>query len=306
MTDGSASRTALSTALMRAAHTRNDRPQLIDDPWGDTLVSPAEKTALYRRILAGARPQTRAKFEALGSQQAVIDVALRAHPTYGGVVVRTRYAEDALEAAVTRGARQYVLIGAGFDSFIVRQPLFARDIAIFEIDHPATQAMKRERLETCGAAVPPNVRFVPADLAAESLASVLARCGFSRIVPGFFSWLGVTIYLTRETNLATLAGIAESSAPASEVVFTYIDQRALEEGASDTMGRMRAARAAENEPWVSGFDPTTLADDVRALGLELVEDLGSSGLSERYLAERTDGLLLGGAGHIARARVIST
>ena len=306
MTDGSASRTALSTALMRALHTRKDRARLIDDPWGDTLVSPAEKTALYRRILAGARPETRVKFEALGSEQPVIDIALRAHPSYGGVIVRTRYAEDALEAAVQRGVRQYVLIGAGFDSFIVRQPLFARDIAIFEIDHPATQAMKRERLEACGAAIPPNVRFVPADLAAESLASVLARCGFSRIVPAFFSWLGVTIYLTRETNLATLAGIAESSAPGSEVAFTYIDQRALEEGASDTMGRMRAARVAENEPWVSGFDPTTLADDVRALGLELVEDLGSSGLRERYLAERTDGLLLGGAGHIARARVVST
>ena len=306
MTDGSASRTALSTALMRALHTRKDRPRLIDDPWGDTLVSPAEKTALYRRILAGARPETRVKFEALGSLQPVIDIALRAHPSYGGVIVRTRYAEDALEAAVQRGVRQYVLIGAGFDSFIVRQPLFARDIAIFEIDHPATQAMKRERLEACGAAIPPNVRFVPADLAAESLASVLARCGFSRIVPAFFSWLGVTIYLTRETNLATLAGIAKSSAPGSEVVFTYIDQRALEDGASDTMGRMRAARAAENEPWVSGFDPATLGDDLRALGLELVEDLGSVGLSERYVARRTDGLLLGKAGHIARVRVVTT
>jgi methyltransferase (TIGR00027 family) len=306
MTDGSASRTALSTALMRALHTRKDRPPLIDDPWGDTLVPPAEKAALYRRILAGARPETRAKFEALGSEQAVIDVALRAHPSYGGVVVRTRHAEDALEAAVQRGVRQYVLIGAGFDSFLVRQPLFARDIEVFEIDHPATQAMKRRRLEACGAAIPPNVRFVPADLATEPLASVLARCGFSRTVPAFFSWLGVTIYLTRETNLATLAGIAESSAPDSEVVFTYIDQRALEDGSSDTMGRMRAARAAENEPWVSGFDPATLADDMRVLGLELVEDLGSSGLSERYLAGRTDGLVLGGAGHIARARVVAT
>ena len=306
MTDGSASRTALSTALMRALHTRRDRPQLIDDPWGDTLVAPAEKTALYRRILAGARPETRAKFEALGSEQAVIDIALRAHPSYGGVVVRSRYAEDALEAAVRHGVRQYVLIGAGFDSFIVRQPLFAREVEIFEIDHPATQAMKRERLEACGAAIPPNVRFVPADLAAESLASVLARCGFSRIVPAFFSWLGVTIYLTRETNLATLAGIAKSSAPGSEVVFTYIDQRALEDGVSDTMGRMRAARAAENEPWVSGFDPATLGDDLRALGLELVEDLGSAGLSERYVAGRTDGLLLGKAGHIARVRVVAT
>jgi methyltransferase (TIGR00027 family) len=303
MTDGNASRTALSTALMRAVHTRKDRPQLIDDPWGDTLVPPAEKTALYRRILAGARPETRTKLEALGSEQAVIDVALRAHPSYGGVVVRTRYAEEALESAVVRGVRQYVLIGAGFDSFIVRQPLFARDIEIFEIDHPATQAMKRDRLDACGATVPSNVHFVPADLAGESLASVLARCGFSRTVPAFFSWLGVTIYLARETNLATLAGIAQSSAASSEVVFTYIDQRALEEGGSAAMDRMRAARAAENEPWVSGFHPTTLADDIRALGLELVEDLGSLGLGERYLAARTDGLLLGGAGHIARARV---
>jgi len=306
MTDGSASRTALSTALMRALHTRKDRPQLIDDPWGDTLVDPAEKTALYRRILAGARPETRVKFEALGSERAVIDIALHAHPSYGGVVVRTRYAEDALEAAVQRGVRQYVLVGAGFDSYIVRQPPFAREVAIFEIDHPATQTMKRERLDACGAAIPPNVRFVPADLAAESLASVLARCGFSRTVPAFFSWLGVTIYLTRETNLATLAGIAESSAPGSEVVFTYIDRRALEDGSSDTMARMRATRAAENEPWVSGFDPSTLADDVRALGLEVVEDLGSAGLSERYVAGRTDGLLLGAAGHIARARVVAT
>src|SRR5262245_18320213 len=215
MTDGNASRTALSTALMRAVHTRIDRPRLIDDPWGDTLVSAAEKTALYRRILAGANPVARTRFEQLGSEQAVIDAALHAHPTYGGVVVRTRCAEDALEVAVASGARQYVLIGAGFDSFIVRQPVFTRDIEIFEIDHPATQAMKRERLQACGVIVPANVRFVPADLSDESLASVLVRCGFSRATRAFFSWLGVTIYLSRETNLATLAGITQSSAPGS-------------------------------------------------------------------------------------------
>jgi methyltransferase (TIGR00027 family) len=305
MTDGSASRTALSTALMRAVHTRIDRPRLIDDPWGDTLVSAAEKAALYRRILAGARPEARTRLERLGTEQAVIDAVLRAHPTYGGVVVRTRYAEDALEEAVARGVRQYVLIGAGFDSFIIRQPVFARDIAIFEIDHPATQAMKRDRLEACGVPVPPNVRFIAADLSAEPLASVLGRCGFSHTVPAFFSWLGVTIYLSRHANVDTLAGIARSSAPGSEVVFTYIDQHALEDGGSATMERMRANRAAENEPWVSGFDPARLPDDVRALGLVLVEDLGHRELTERYLTGRTDGLLLGGAGHIARAGVVA-
>src|SRR5262249_21940308 len=159
MTDGSASRTALSTALMRAVHTRIDRPRLIDDPWGDTLVPAVEKTALYRRILAGAGPEARTRLEGLRSAQAVIDPPLDAPPPYGGVVVRTRYAEDALKAAVASGVRQYVLIGAGFDSFVIRQPLFARGIEIFEIDHPATQAMKRTQLEACGAAVPPNVRF---------------------------------------------------------------------------------------------------------------------------------------------------
>src|SRR5262249_37695588 len=154
--------------------------------------------------------------------------------------------------------RQYVLLGAGFDSFILRQPAFAHDLDVFEIDHPASQAMKRRRLEECAVHVPPNVRFVPADLSAESLESVLARCGFSRATPAFFSWLGVTIYLSREANLATLRGIAASSAAGSEVVFTYIDQRALDSRRSPELEAMRARRATLGEPWISGFHPSAL------------------------------------------------
>ena len=304
MKDGDSSRTALVAALMRAVHTRLDRPRLLDDPWGDTLVSAAEKAALHRRILDGVDPERRRRLEALGSQQAVIDAVLRRHPTYGGVIVRARYAEDAVAAAVERGARQYVLVGAGFDSFIVRQPPCARDIDIVEIDHPASQAMKRQRLAECGVAIPPNVRFVPADLSQESLAAVLGRCGFSRAAPAFFSWLGVTIYLTREANLATLRGIVTSSAPGSEVVFTYADQRMLEGGPA-TLEKMRASRATQGEPWISGFDPATLADELRGLGLELVEDLQSLQLRERYGAGRTDGVMAGTTGHVARARVVA-
>ena len=239
VTEGGPSRTALTAALMRAVHTRLDRPRLIDDPWADRLVSAAEKAALYRRILDGADPETRSRLERLGSQQAVIDAALRAHDTYGGVILRSRCAEDALERAVARGARQYVLVGAGFDSFIVRQPAFARDVDIYEIDHPASQAMKRQRLDECAVAVPPNVHFVPADLSRESLSSVLARCGFSGALPTFFSWLGVTIYLPREANLSTLHGVATSSSPGSEVVFTYTDQRVLDGGRSAKLEKMR-------------------------------------------------------------------
>jgi methyltransferase (TIGR00027 family) len=302
--EGAASRTALTAALMRAVHTRLDRRPLIDDPWGDRLVSAAEKAVLYRRILDGADPEARTRLETLGSQQAVVDAVLRAHETYGSVIIRSRCAEDALERAVARGVRQYVLVGAGFDSFIVRQPAFARDVDVYEIDHPASQAMKRRRLRECGVALPSTVHFVPADLSREPLSSVLAQCGLSRVLPAFFSWLGVTIYLSREANLATLRGIAVSSATESEVVFTYADQRGLEGGRSAKLEKMRADRAAQGEPWLSGFDPATLASELSALGLALVEDLGSAELKERYCAGRTDGLSPGRIGHIARAEVV--
>jgi len=302
MTDGP-SRTALSAALMRAIHGRRDPVPLLDDPWGDRLVSDAEKTALHDRIVERLDAQTRARLAALPSRNHVLDVVLRRHPTYGGVVLRSRWAEDALAAAVARGVRQYVLLGAGFDSFIVRQPAFAEALTIVEIDLPATQAMKRERLAATGAVVPANVRFVAADLAREPLAGVLARGGFDAGVPAFFAWLGVTIYLTREANLATLGGVAWAAAPGSEIAFTYVDERALEAGRSDVMARLRAGPAALGEPWLSGFDPRTLGRTLRGVGLELIEDLDGPGLTARYCAERADGLSGGTLGHVAVARV---
>jgi methyltransferase (TIGR00027 family) len=178
-----------------------------------------------------------------------------------------------------------------------------RQIEIFEIDHPASQAMKRRRLGEVAITIPPNVRFVPADLARESLASVLARCSLSRTRPVFFSWLGVTIYLSREANLLTLRGVATSAAAGSELVFTYIDQQALEGRQSARRETMRAHRARQGEPWISGFNPAALPEDLKTLGLHLVEDLGGSELRERYCAGGTD-LSPGASGHIARVRVL--
>jgi methyltransferase (TIGR00027 family) len=300
MTGPAASRTALATSLMRAIHTRVDRPRLIDDPWGDRLVTAAERAALCRRILAQAQPDSRRRLERLGSEQTVLDATLRRHPTYGDVILRSRYAEDALEAAVARGVRQYVLVGAGLDSFCVRQPTFARALDVFEVDQPASQALKRERL--AGIEVPGNVHFVAADLAREPLGAALERAGFSSTVPAFFSWLGVTMYLSRDANLTTLRAIATCSAPGSELVFTYLDQRVLD-ARVPALEAMRAKRAEMGEPWVSGFDPTTLAAELRDVGLVLLEDLTGREMTARYCAGRTDGLAAGGTGHVARAGV---
>jgi methyltransferase (TIGR00027 family) len=186
-----ASTTALGSSLMRAVHTRLDRPPLIDDPWGDRLVLESERQAVAKLILRGLDPATRAQIDTLDSVVA-LDAALRAHLGYGWAIVRTRYAEDALEAAVAGGVRQYVILGAGFDSFALRQPTFAREVAIFEVDHPTTQNLKQQRLRDCGVPLPRNLHFVPADLGQEKPGTALARSSFSPTEPAFFSWLGVS------------------------------------------------------------------------------------------------------------------
>jgi methyltransferase (TIGR00027 family) len=299
-----ASATALATSLMRAVHTRLDRPPLIEDAWGDRLALEAERQAVAELALHGVDPVTRARIETLGSPHAVLDAALHAHPGYGWAIVRTRYTEDALEAAVWRGVRQYVVLGAGLDSFALRQPAFAREVAIFEIDHPATQDLKRQRLRDRGVAVPRTLHFVPADLSQEELGTALARSAFRGTESAFFSWLGVTNYLTREANLATLQAIARCSAEGSELVFTYIDRRELgPDRESPDLGRVQDTVASAGEPWLSGFDPAQLAEDLRAVGLVLVEDLSGQEARERYCRDRRDGLSPAAAFHIAHAQV---
>src|SRR5262245_22218271 len=221
MNESTGSRTALVASLMRARHTRLDRPALIEDPWGDVLVSEAERDAIRERIAGRVDAGDRTSLD-------VLDAALRASLAYGAVIVRARCAEDALEAAVARGVRQYVIIGAGLDSFALRQPAFAREVRVFEVDHPATQEAKRRRLARCGVVHSPTLHFVAADLATEHLGDALARSPYSPAEPAFFAWLGVSAYLTREANFATLRAIVACAAPGSELVFSYLDQRVLD------------------------------------------------------------------------------
>jgi len=295
------SRTALSTSLMRALHARRDPAPLLDDPWGDRLVPEVFRDGFRKRILA--RMDSEARAAALRTPGSILDDFLLANTAYPGVVIRSRYAEDALHAAVERGIRQYVLIGAGFDSFALRRPAFAETLEILEIDHPATQQLKLQRIKACGITLPPSVHFIAADLANESLSTALARSPYRNDEPGFFSWLGVTVYLTREANLATLRAVAACGAAGSELVFSYVDQIEFAEGGSRSPHSPNAqAVAAMGEPYMSGFNPAELACDLKQVGLELVEDLDGPQMSERY---RTNALRPRASMHIALARVAS-
>jgi methyltransferase (TIGR00027 family) len=281
MVESLPSRTALVTSLMRALHSRSDPSPLLDDPWGDRLVPEVEREKMRQRILA--RMDLDARARALRTPESVLDEFLLTNAALPGVVIRSRYAEDALRNATSRGVRQYVLIGAGFDSFALRRPAFSDALEIFEVDHPATQTMKIQRIRECGISLPQSVHFIAADLAREDLATVLGRSSFRRDEAAFFSWLGVTVYLTREANLTTLRAVATCGAQGSELVFTYVDQIEFSPTRSGSPHNENAqAVAALGEPYVSGFDPNGIAHDLTCVGLELVEDLDGRTMSERY------------------------
>jgi O-methyltransferase involved in polyketide biosynthesis len=149
------------------------------------------------------------------------------------------------------------------------------------------------------------VHFVAADLSEETLQSALARSSFDPAQPAFFSWLGVTVYLTREANLATLRAIATVAPAGSELVFTYIDEAALQPGHAGTEGfrKLRSDVSSVGEAFLSGFDPATLDALLLETGLVLTEDLDGDETVARYDAAGINGLQRAGAGHIAHARV---
>src|SRR6516164_2020444 len=303
MVESSPSRTALVTSLMRALHSRSDPSPLLDDPWGDQLVPKSERERMSQRILA--RMDSGARARALEAPNAILDEFLLTNAAYPGVVIRSRYAEDALREAIIKGVRQYVLIGAGFDSFALRRPAFSDALEIFEIDHPATQMMKIQRIKECGISLPQSVHFIAADLAKEDLVTALTRSSFRRNEAAFFSLLGVTVYLTREANLATLRAIATCGSRGSELVFTYVDQIEFAPGGSRSPENTDAqAVAMMGEPYVSGFDPNEIANDLTHVGLELVEDLDGKTMSVRYARAGANTLQPTATLHIVLARVV--
>jgi len=215
------------------------------------------------------------------------------------MAVRSRYAEDELARSVAGGTRQYVVLGAGLDTFACRNPNAA--LEVFEVDHPAPQEWKKQLLASARIAVPQNAHFVAVDFEHDSLAERLSEAGL-KLEPAFFSWLGVTPYLTREAFNATLGFIA-SLPSASGGVFDYCvppssmndTQRRAFEALADRVARI-------GEPFRLFLNPRELEVHLRGLGLTRIEDLDGDAINERYFRGRADGLCVrGGAGRLLSA-----
>jgi methyltransferase (TIGR00027 family) len=258
MRPNESSRTALIPARHRAAHQVLDGGSILNDPFAMTILGEDEKDVLR---FADEHP--------LVSTGRLLATA------------RSRIAEDALSKAVERGTRQIVILGAGLDTFSLRNPHEEWRVRIYEVDHPATQTWKRQRMAEARLALPPWLVFVPVDFEQDDLGETLAGVGFQRESPAFFTWLGVVPYLAQEAIDSTLAYMA--SINNSEVVFDYMEPpEAIPQEVRELVKERAAHLETIGERWASRFNPADIAAILRSHGFCGVEDLGFQEVASRF------------------------
>jgi methyltransferase (TIGR00027 family) len=272
------SRTALMIARQRAAHQVLDHGSILYDPFAMKILREQEKDVLQ---FANQHP--------LASIGRLVTTA------------RSRIAEDALSIAVERGVRQIVILGAGLDTFALRNPHSTQQIRIYEVDHAATQAWKRQRLGEAQIALPPWLILVPVDFERDDLGEKLVAAGFEQNLPAFFTWLGVVPYLTEDAIGRTLNYM--SSIQNSEVVFDYTEPpEAFSEEMRETVTKRTEQLEKIGERWASRFEPAGIAAILRSHGFSAIADISFQEIASRF-GRAVQGLAPGHAGvHVVHAR----
>lgn len=271
MQEGKPSRTAGFVAMLRGVHQLIDRPLVFNDPLALRIIG--------RKLEANVRNH-KDHFDQIDLRR------LRAQ-----VVARVRHTEDLLAQAVRSGIHQYVLLGAGLDSFAHRNPY--SDLKVFEIDHPATQGWKRGLIAEAGLPHPAGLTFVPVDFERQNLEAELSKACFSFDRPAVIAWLGVTMYLTRAAFLGTLTQLSRKLVGSSLLVFDYVlSDQGLTAPQSAEKSSIAERAAGQGEPWLNFMTLTTIKADLQALGVREHEDLGADELNARYFSNRADDLAM--------------
>jgi methyltransferase (TIGR00027 family) len=286
MQPGQPSLTALGAAHLRAAHQVLDAASILADPLATRLLGSDIEVSLEHARLSGRISRTH-----------------MSGPTLRWfIAARSRIAEDALNVAMNDGATQLVVLGAGFDTLAYRTPLASR-LRVFEVDHPATQARKREMLAAAAIAVPQTLSYVAVDLERQTLADALQSIGFVAAERSFFSWLGVVPYLTEQAIFATLGYVAQLQGGA-EVVFDYVNLAGSTAPASRPAHQALAERVAvAGECIQSYFDTAPLRAKLSMTGFRAVEDIGPELIAARFFPEAERSAPARG-GHIMHASTI--
>ena len=296
------SRTAFMTAFLRGYHTLHDSPKIINDSLALDLVPDEVREALEKHLAQSSAQMAPDQTAENMDHETALQSGIRTMA--GPILARARYVEDRLEEAVRQGVSQYVILGAGFETFAYRRLDLMDRLQVFEIDLPATQEIKRRLLARIGLPKPDNLHFIPIDFTRDTLVSVLDKSPYDRERPSFFSWTGVTFYLPIEAIRSTLTDVVSLSCAGSEIVFDYWDKSAFDPAAaSNRVKSLIESTKTIGEPIITGFDPSTLSAELAGVGLQLIDNLKPSDIQQRYLRGCSGGYSTSKHEHLACARV---
>jgi methyltransferase (TIGR00027 family) len=273
---------AYGAAIHRAVHQLLDIPLILDDPMALKIIDGIKLSELQANI---------------NRYRAEQEQFLRAF-----IVMRSRYTEDTLAQCVQNGIRQYVILGAGLDTFSYRNLYPQSALDVFEVDQPGMQLWKKQHLIKLGILLPKQLAYVPMNFENNLLRTALQATNFKFDQPAFFSLLGVTQYLSYEAVFEIFKFVS-SMPKESEIVFEYILSPLLLNSLQQRDLVQTAKRsAARGEQWRTFFDPLILAENLHRIGFRYTEDIGVEKLNKQYFMNRSDGLHIGGVAHLMMAR----
>jgi methyltransferase (TIGR00027 family) len=304
MKTGRFSETALGATYVRSIHYKNDRPLIFEDPYAPRLLDSDDRRRLDEHARVFLSEAQQAEADAIEDDDRRRAYLVRALPFAGTQLVTYRYAEECLQEAIDAGVSQYVLLGAGLDSFSLRYRNEGADIRVFEIDHPDTQAMKKERLAALGLEPVVATSYVPVDFESESFPERLLSSGYSSHGRSFFSWLNVTMFLSREAVRSTLESMVSLASSGSQVIFDfYGDDVGTDPSDRGEVARVFQVTEIVGEPMFPGFAPDELKNILRSIGYARAEIIAPRHVTPWNELANEHGLRFMSSYHVARAWV---
>ncbi|MFS0883056.1 SAM-dependent methyltransferase [Bacillus sp. 7586-K] len=288
MKQNESSLTSLVSAFGRAYHSKCDTPKIFDDYIAKDLISQEEFSAISNNMIEGIQffnSEIGQRFKDNREEILKWVTQVQLSPT---PLARAAFCENVLFNEVNLGLKQYLILGAGLDTFAFRHPELENSLEIFEIDYPATQQVKKKRLDNAQFNIPKNLHFVSMDFTAAFSHQELIKQGFAN-KKTFFSLLGVSYYLTKEENERLLNDLFALVPSGSSIVFDYADEKLFEEkGLSNRVANMVKMAAAGGEPMKSSFTYNEIERILEKSGLLIYEHLSPASINDRYFQNRTD------------------
>jgi methyltransferase (TIGR00027 family) len=284
MENNRSSLTALVCLFGRAYHSLYDNPKIFDDFLARNLLTDEEFTQISGYLAGGMKFFNPGQAENFVEPQAALRwvVQTQIAPL---LLTRARYCEDKLKIELASGIEQYVVLGAGMDTFAFRHPEILESVRVFEVDHPATQQAKINRINTAKWDIPANLNFVPVDFTEEGLAGGLKKAGFDCLKRTYLSWLGVTQYLSKGNMLQILKETISIIPKGSSIVFDYTNDKSH---SSEQSRKISAMAQAAGEPMKACYGFEELESALKQIGWQVREHLASMDLETKYFLDRED------------------